>query len=807
MDPRRHPSAGPGSRSRGAGLVLALLAALALAVGAGVAWARGGMPDWLDRHWQLVLVGLIAVGAVALTFWWADPARRRDQDADSVAGRGAVAIAVLGGVAAAAGGLAEWTGSRGTPSSPAGNGWTAVALLAGVAAALLGVWLELRRRRGLRRRQRDDQRAARDRLLDELLAVPPSRPGELPALAEVSPYRAFRIAVSRYVGHNPYVARPEADAPLRGCLTDPACRRVLIIGDPKSGKSRTAYEAARALSGTARLIVPKPGTLRRLVTLDPPLVAGQGRDLLLLDNLERYLDQPHDLDSATLDLIARDLPGVVVLATIDADRYRNLGAAEGEAGRAAREVLGRFRKVRLQTRLTGDELSEARRSYPEERFEPDRGIGRPLAASGAPSPSSGTAPADPYSVWQRRALATWRLFDFGRDLEMVEVYVQEVLRETEGSSPLGYRPAEGPRIPEQDLLERVRRSGDGNGDRLFVLTGAAGSGKSTMLRNWVLRLLPETAGAGERALEQVPVYLALRHLRSAADAPPEQPVTPERLAVCFARTIPGLDGTAARRPFLQEGAGPPGSWLYLLDGFDELAEPMRPSLLHWIEGVSASSAVVLTSRPHVIGALRNLPRSTRYELCDFDRWQRERFIAQWFDPRDPPLGRRLIEETGGKPALEAIAAVPLLLTCLCIDVELRGDARFPEGLLKHQLLGRIVEIMVEGWEATKSGRTDDRDLIELAIAAFTALAATHGPTDGFSHGELTAMFRRQGRSRGVRASAADGLLERVLSGQRLLLGDAREGYTFAHQILFDYFFAEAVERERKVAQRHGTRPV
>ncbi|HKO84169.1 MAG TPA: hypothetical protein VJ140_06310, partial [Actinomycetota bacterium] len=69
-----------------------------------------------------------------------------DRQTDLIGNPGVITATVLSGVIAVAVAAAEWVGSGRPLDSPAGILWSLVALL-GLAATLLGVGLELRRRR------------------------------------------------------------------------------------------------------------------------------------------------------------------------------------------------------------------------------------------------------------------------------------------------------------------------------------------------------------------------------------------------------------------------------------------------------------------------------------------------------------------------------------------------------------------------------------------------------------------------------------------------------------------------------------
>jgi tetratricopeptide (TPR) repeat protein len=99
---------------------------------------------------------------------------------------------------------------------------------------------------------------------------------------------------------------------------------LLLVGDSTAGKTRSAYEALRAVAPHKRVWAPIDGhdLLRHLKDL-----AELGKDCFLwLDDLERYIG-PEALTPTVLAVI-RQL-GIPVISTIRAEQYRRLTPAEG----------------------------------------------------------------------------------------------------------------------------------------------------------------------------------------------------------------------------------------------------------------------------------------------------------------------------------------------------------------------------------------------------------------------------------------------------------------------------------------------
>ncbi len=301
---------------------------------------------------------------------------------------------------------------KGTP------GWLVVLLYC--LAAALGAAAALIKRRS------DRLQADREwwEQVDRLLALPLGPDARPPRLSTLNPYRLgtspSRYGSSERQGDDPYVPR-DSDAEL-----DEALRQrqfVLIVGDSKAGKSRTAYEAACRLTRNGHahdpaVLVPT-GTAALaglLIELDPPLDLQPAPALLWLDDLTEG-----ELAGLTPDVLDRLSSHVIVLGSITVQRYDRVDASDSEPGRNARQALARARIVRLAAGLSEKEHHKAQVAYPEERFE--AGIGEQLVAADQLRRRYDNARqgAEPHGWALVQAAIDWVRMDIGRPIRRSEL--------------------------------------------------------------------------------------------------------------------------------------------------------------------------------------------------------------------------------------------------------------------------------------------------------------------------------------------------------------------------------------------------
>jgi tetratricopeptide (TPR) repeat protein len=165
-----------------------------------------------------------------------------------------------------------------------------------------------------------------------------------------------------------YVPRPGPDARLREALpcTTAPYPFVLLVGDSKSGKSRTAVEAARKAFGELDppVILARDGeAVAELTQLDPRLPIDPVPALVWLDDLSAS-----DLNSLTgtvLDALAQQS---AVVATITTARWNEVLHSSTGITAAARDALRRAVRVDVDFEPTEDERADFQRTYPDEEL-------------------------------------------------------------------------------------------------------------------------------------------------------------------------------------------------------------------------------------------------------------------------------------------------------------------------------------------------------------------------------------------------------------------------------------------------------
>jgi TolA-binding protein len=289
-------------------------------------------------------------------------------------------VLLASGVVAAVAGWTGWLVSHSGQAWQWVRQWWLASSALTVIIAALAVWATLatgRRqvrsaeRLAAQQHAREDEHAAREwkRIATERQVAWEQRCRELlvywplPKVAETDPYQLGVFYSRRADAYRadrkrpPYVPRA-VDAELTDLLQSQPL--VLVKGQSRAGKSRTAYEVAARELGDWRLLAPTDrAALAVLPELDPLPSQGE-RVLVWLDDLDEYLavEGARGLDAALLGRWATCDPPVKVLATIRLEEYGRLIETPGELGRSVRELLNQFDRGALTLPTTFNDPGE-----------------------------------------------------------------------------------------------------------------------------------------------------------------------------------------------------------------------------------------------------------------------------------------------------------------------------------------------------------------------------------------------------------------------------------------------------------------
>ncbi|MFI5955230.1 hypothetical protein [Cryptosporangium sp. NPDC051539] len=184
-----------------------------------------------------------------------------------------------------------------------------------------------------------------------------NRHTDLPRVAEVSPRELGVHAAIRGPGSQqelPGYVRRSFDEDLRSRIEDGVQRGcfVLLIGGSSTGKTRSLYEAVRAVVGHWPLVQPSD-TSEVYRLLDEP----EHRAVIWLDELARFFDSTPPLTKPQMARLKQ--AGHIVVGTLWSDDYLARKGSRAK-GLAERELLGSVDPIDVPSRLEDQEYRRAR---------------------------------------------------------------------------------------------------------------------------------------------------------------------------------------------------------------------------------------------------------------------------------------------------------------------------------------------------------------------------------------------------------------------------------------------------------------
>lgn len=285
----------------------------------------------------------------------------------------------------------------------------------------------------------------------------------------------------------------------------------------------------------------------------------------------------------------------------------------------------------------------------------------------------------------------------------------------------------GERLP---ILQSINQEHE----KLFVLLGDPGSGKTTFI-NYLTFLLAENASSSgnrnsiveldEKLLNLLPIRILLRSTAkyiTPTNGNGQKGTANMLWQVIQAEMVESMGLPQTLFPYLQKRILREGAFL-LLDGLDEVpgAEESRQCLIEaiqsFVRSLPSKSRVVLTARPYAYSDSKwNLPGFKVLTLAPFNMEQISQFVKGWYktvrglsvdrDRRDESV-TQLITALEERKNLSELASRPLLLTLMAILHSSGGH--LPED--RSSLYEESVKLLLLRWQNQLKLKDPDGTLI------------------------------------------------------------------------------------------------
>ena len=345
--------------------------------------------------------------------------------------------------------------------------------------------------------------------------------------------------------------------------------------------------------------------------------------------------------------------------------------------------------------------------------------------------------------------------------------------------------------------------------RKFVILGAPGSGKTTLMSYFAVMLAdkqPQVLGLDSET-DWLPILIRMRDMARYSDKSILEYIRIFTEKTMQVKTLP----VGFFEHWLEDGRA-----LILLDGLDEVPQSgKRYDVVSRIEnflGQFDRNYAIITSRP--AGYRRDFFRMEEFPHYEMQRFDDEKiltFINNWYDSRFRGLGeaarwkKSLQKALDDNDRIKLLARNPLLLTIIVLIH--RYQAVLPKE--RHRLYDRAVEMLLISWDAKKELSSDgqlqylDRDDLGRLMELLGYWVHTQGDVENNESGTLIGQEELREQLRGEikelkqvqlyqAREEAERFIDLIRERTGLLNEQGQDYYAFVHKTFQEYLCAEEI---------------
>ena len=318
----------------------------------------------------------------------------------------------------------------------------------------------------------------------------------------------------------------------------------------------------------------------------------------------------------------------------------------------------------------------------------------------------------------------------------------------------------------------------------FLLRGLPGSGKTTLLR-YLAHRFAGLGATGEK--NYLPIYFRCKAL-DLSETTLEKLIQNQINQNCDSKEM--YDALCGPENFLENHS------VLLFDGLDEIehAETAKnfAAALNKLAQQYPRCKIIVASRP--IGLARaDFPQFRGLDVLKLTPEMIDAYLEKWF-AHDQRKIAALQAVLADKPRIRALAENPFLLSMICYTFAQGDDAGLIER--RSELYKNCTDALLRrgyDWEnaaTSKTGTTDTLKILKELSLRFFLWQEADFPVD-----QVNVMGRRVHTA--ATLGATESFLDRVQRDTGLLQRD-KDGFTFVHRSLWEYFTALALRDEKNL---------
>lgn len=320
------------------------------------------------------------------------------------------------------------------------------------------------------------------------------------------------------------------------------------------------------------------------------------------------------------------------------------------------------------------------------------------------------------------------------------------------------------------------------------INGQAGSGKSTIIRNMLLKILNRVQRDLDASL--IPVYINFKDILINGGLATIREAMEKSF---FEANEFGYEYDINK--WLENG-----KIILFIDAFDEIpTKELREKAIEQINDFSRrynNTKIIATSRPIEIEAItEKLPHFTAFELLPMNFKQIMAFLDRWFPSSTTAIKENMLEALRKTAFAGKLPKTPMVLTLLAILFEESYVKELPANLT--ELYDMFTELFVGKWDEYRNITSPFDYTIKENILMGLAEKMHKDGQDKISEEALFDFIDNYSNERSLKIVSKD-VTDEIIDRSNLLFKDNRHYYGFKHQSFQEYFTSKKMRNLTEV---------
>lgn len=317
----------------------------------------------------------------------------------------------------------------------------------------------------------------------------------------------------------------------------------------------------------------------------------------------------------------------------------------------------------------------------------------------------------------------------------------------------------------------------------LILTGDAGSGKTTVLRKLFLSVIKNNEKESKR--EPIPILVRIKKFDFSLENPIQKLIKDELERF----NCQDLSDELASHLTT-------GSIAIFLDGLDELETKEKidkafHNIKHFSETYKKVKIIITSRHVFLLEEMLNMPNFRMFRINELEPTQMVKFVENWYG-QGTELCRKLVDIIIKKQSLKGLPATPLTLALIAILHESSPWKEAPAN--KTELFSKYIELALGRWDASKDISVQFEYSIKKFILQQISWDMHERNEVEINFDDFETLIDLLAEEYGLRLDI-DVFCKEVIERSELLFKTHKNSYEFKHRSFQDYFVGLEINRQ------------